>query len=95
MRASLIIYVILNIRSRYLLTTNALSVNINFTLKDTVYIGPRVNTFALITISSISSALKDIKLVSSRSGKLRNVNKFRACLVQPILRRFLWQISVF
>jgi hypothetical protein len=58
----------LNIRSRYLLTTNALYANVNLTPKDAVYISLRVNTLALDAVCSISGALKDIKLVSSRCG---------------------------
>jgi hypothetical protein len=63
---------ILNIRSRCLLTTNALYANANLTPKDIVYTSLRVNTLTLNAVYSISSAFKDIKLAS---GRCRNFFK--------------------
>jgi hypothetical protein len=66
--ALITIVLILNTRSRCLLTTNALYANANLTLKDAVYTSLRVNTLALDAVRSISGALKDIKLASSKRG---------------------------
>ena len=64
----------LNIRSRHLLTTNALSADTPLTLEYTVYIRIRVNIFTQVTISSINSALKDIKLIRERTKELISAN---------------------
>jgi hypothetical protein len=59
------VVLVLNIKSRCLLATNALRANANLAPKDIVYTSPRVNTLALDAVRSISGALKDIKLASS------------------------------